>query len=312
MANYCYYTAKAIGSKEAVEEFARILARENEFTNSGIGSATDFEWEPAEKTHAKGIWTIEGQGSCGWSIVSGMMEEGSSDRYPVRTLESETERLHIAVELYSSEPSIGFQEHVVIVNGQVMENQCVEYEEYFLENGLNDLASFNEKHGTACTERDINHNGEICFGGFGERFGDFKEIFLMTYDYLLLRDKSSLFRGEVEISKQADDSVAFVFGDTRISGIISFLEGGSSFALKELSGEQIAFGKKGELSARILRLYGMEIAKHVPVDEVWAALSQDHDRRLGEAIESTKSRAIEKNAKPSNSLSNQKVSNRER
>lgn len=49
MANNCYYMAKAIGSKEAVEEFARILAGEGEFMDDRLGRVSDFEATGAEK-----------------------------------------------------------------------------------------------------------------------------------------------------------------------------------------------------------------------------------------------------------------------
>lgn len=301
MANTCYYIAKAIGSKEAVEEFARLLAREGEFENDGLGRAFGFEAEPAQKTEAKDIWTIEGQGGCDWSLLVGMMAEGLDRGHAVRSLESETARLHIAVELYSAETGVGFQEHVAIVDGRVLENECVDYEEYFVEELEYDgvLGEVAESLGVTPEHmrENVNHNGDYIVGGFGEAFGSFKEISKIERDYVFLRDMDSLREGKVQVCSQPDGSMSFFFGDSSVNGAVVFYQYGEEkgFMLTELSGNWVAYGKQGDLSDCKLRLYAMEVAKHVPVEKVQHALTRDQDKPLDEAKTEAKARATERN-----------------
>ena len=97
-----------------------------------------------------------------------------------RSLDTEAERLGLVIEAYSSEPGIGFQEHVVIDKGNFITNECVDYQEYWVD--LNDedyIQEIMEEQDISREEllNNLNDNGDYCVGGF-ENFGDFENLFL--------------------------------------------------------------------------------------------------------------------------------------
>lgn len=300
MANNCYFTMKLLGSKEALEELARRLDWQEPYRNDGIGRVFSFEAEAPQPSSAKNLYTMEGAGDCAWSIYSAMQAKGLSHRQtearddsePLRALEGESARLHVAIEAYSSEPGVGFQEHVFIVDGEVLAEGCADYEEYYVADTDGDLESFNRENGTNFTEQDINHNGEITIGGYGEAFGDFRLLDLMAQEYESLRDMDALRKGEVEIAPQPDGTVGFFFADTSVVADVDLR--GDSYVLNVQRGDQVAHGEWNDLLPIEQRLYGMEIAKHVPANKVREVLSHDHGQSIEDLAKEARGRAAEK------------------
>lgn len=171
MANNCDYSARITGRKQNVEELIRMMRFEGEFKYDGIGRifsceiCDDYELEEAE---ANDIVRVDVGGDCAWSVLSSMRRDG---RRP-RSLESESERLNLVVEVYSSEPGCQFQEHVLIDRGIILEDKCVDYQEWWVQE-FDTIEEFNEEYGTDFTEDMVNDNGDVCIGGF-ENYGEFE------------------------------------------------------------------------------------------------------------------------------------------
>ena len=93
-------------------------------------------------------------------------------RYPEdfrgTTLPIESERLHLNIEVFSEECGMCFQEHYVIINGDIIVSECVEWEEYCLED-YETKEEAEEDLGIEITDEEW-ESGEpyISRGGFGE------------------------------------------------------------------------------------------------------------------------------------------------
>ncbi len=205
MSNQCFYEMKMAGSKEAVSELAQILDREGGFRNDGIGYARSFAAGPATKTLGKDVYTLTGKGTCARSVYLALRREGISEMLagtrfegtPLRSLEGESERLHVAVELYSSEPQMGFQEHLLVADGQILKEECLSYEIVDAESVLGNVEAFNQKYGTSLTEKEVEETDVFYIGGYGEHFGEFSALDSIAGSY-------EAFREALPKSKEAD------------------------------------------------------------------------------------------------------------
>lgn len=184
MSNECRYEMKMIGSKESVSELAQILDRYGDFLNDSIGHARWFLVNSLEPTGADGLYALRGEGACARSVWLALQREGIEDRLkgtdregmPFRSLEGESERLGVSLEIYSREPQMGFEEHLLIANGLVMEEKCITSLIVDAESVLRNLDAFNQKYGTSFTEQEVRETGVFHIGGYGERFGDFSAL----------------------------------------------------------------------------------------------------------------------------------------
>lgn len=186
MANNCYFEMKIAGKEQSVEEFVQMLKWEGPFKNSGLGRVYSFDVNPTltEKSE-KGDWVaVYGQGDCAWSILTAMRE------WERRPLLKETERLGLVVEAYSSEAGLAFQEHILADKGKMIVDDCIDYEEYWVE-GMSEqeILELSSEQGLTREEliSKMNCNGDYCVGGF-EDFGNFKDLF----PYLEQQQKPSL------------------------------------------------------------------------------------------------------------------------
>ena len=178
MANNCFYDMKITGRKEAISELIQMLKWKGKYENSGLG-----------RTYScciiEGITEIEGDigyavvcGDCAWSVYTAMMDYHGREH----SLESETERLGLIVEVYSSEPGIGFQEHILIDKGVIEFNDCVDYEEHWVEDYAS-IEEYNEENDTDFTEDMVDDNGNVCVGGFGGDYGCFQSFDAVDFNY---------------------------------------------------------------------------------------------------------------------------------
>lgn len=170
MANFCDFNMKITGHEPDVKELISMFRREGPFIEDGLGRVYDLDVMEFEETKHQGIFEATCLGDCAWSIKSSMREDGVRDP----SLESECERLGLVVEAYSSEPGNGFQEHLLIVKGDVMIDECVDYEEHFVD-GYVSIEAYNADHDTEFTNDMINEDGIICIGGFGDDYGVFED-----------------------------------------------------------------------------------------------------------------------------------------
>lgn len=169
MANNCLFDARLSGKKKNVEEFIKILQHKDEYKADGLGRvfSCEVDSEALEFSKDNDIISVDVFGDCAWSIKSSMRSK------EWRNLESETKRLNVVFEAYSSEPGCGFQEHILVDRGEVVIDDCVDYEEYWVDE-CDTIEEYNAKHNTNFTEDMINDNGDVCFGGFGDQYGQFE------------------------------------------------------------------------------------------------------------------------------------------
>lgn len=171
MANNCCFDMRITGGEEEIKELISMLQWKGKFENAGLGRVYSFDADEIEKTDIPGVFQVNGSGDCAWSVLTAMQNYGG--RHP--SLESETGRLGLVVELYSSEPGIGFQEHVLIAKGSVIKSECVDYQEHWVD-GVGGLEAYNKENETDFTEDMVNENGDVCIGGFGDAYDDFEDV----------------------------------------------------------------------------------------------------------------------------------------
>lgn len=164
MANNCLFDFKIVGKEENVDELMEMMKWQGKYENCGLGRIYEVYFTD-KNNRVDGITEAYGGGDCAWSVLSAMRNYG--DRNP--SLESETNRLNLKIEIYSSEPGCCFQEHVIIENGEVLEDKCVNYEEHWIWE-FDTLEEYNKEYGTNFTE-DMVEDDYVKIGGFGDDYG---------------------------------------------------------------------------------------------------------------------------------------------
>lgn len=96
------------------------------------------------------------------SLKDSIMENNA--RYP--SLESESKRLNLAVEMYSYDAMDEFSEHVFVDKGIVKIYECVDFEAHDINEYDLDIDKYNADNGTDFTKDMINGNGYVFVGGF--------------------------------------------------------------------------------------------------------------------------------------------------
>ncbi len=101
-----------------------------------------FEVYPGDIEPADGNWETVLFGNCAWSVLCCMIDSPSSyyatnRDQPLRehstTLEKESQELDLDIEVYSSEPGMEFAEHYLISRGEIIKDECFDYEEFCLD-----------------------------------------------------------------------------------------------------------------------------------------------------------------------------------
>lgn len=215
MANACYYEMKIAGEKQNVFECIQMLRHEGSFKNVGLGRVYSFDFidsTPEISDSNSNIIALSGSGDCGGSILCAMRKEYRNE---LPSLESESKRLGLVIEAYSSEPGNRFQEHVLINKGEVVVEESVDYAEFWLEAASEDyIQEVSEKTGIPVDElmNNLNANGDFCLGGFGDSFGDFSDLF--QYFSLDIEKKPSLDSMiEQSSAKQAQNTTTLTTGE---------------------------------------------------------------------------------------------------
>ena len=195
MANYCGFKMKITGKPKNIIEFVKIIHPECNYT----GIAPDrhlfriFDANvDTEEFLALSVADNETDifcyvdGSCAWSISScmtddpfssysqqkrllssGTDEEKRSTKSKGTTLEIESGRLNLTIEVYGEEPGCGFEEHYAFVNGKTVTNE-VEDATWYCIDDYESLEELNEEEGTEFTEDDFDEDNYAKIGGFEE------------------------------------------------------------------------------------------------------------------------------------------------
>ena len=161
MANSCYVTGKISAlNVEDLKKFLDVMGNEK-FMDLDYEEIDD--WGEGERK------TVRFYGDCKWSISSSI----NSSSYG-NALDKTTKGL--IVEMWSQEPGVGFEEHVVYANGTCLCDDCVNWTEYNLD-AYDSLKELNEACGTNFKEEDF-VDGFASTGGFEdfETFDDSDEL----------------------------------------------------------------------------------------------------------------------------------------
>lgn len=170
MANHCDFIMQITGRKENVEELIQMLKWKGKYEDQGLGRVYECWDEDIEELNGDFI-SAQVSGYCAWSVLTSMCDYGG--RYP--SLESETKRLGLLVEVFSSECGIGFQEHFLIDKGEAVIKDSVDYEEHYI-GDFSSLAEYNAQYGTDFTEDMIQDDEYIYVGGYGNEYGNFMKV----------------------------------------------------------------------------------------------------------------------------------------
>ena len=143
MANNCFYDLKIVGEKNNVDELIKILQHKHPALRMyRVFSADVYD----ECFLPNGQYFAIICGDVAWSIYSSMLEGRlKSSINNLTDIESESKRLNLTVEIFSSEPGACFQEHYIINKGEIEVDECPEYNEYWF-----DRSDYNGKTEEEC------------------------------------------------------------------------------------------------------------------------------------------------------------------
>ena len=139
MANICSFDMRVRGNHANIEKFYNAMMQ-NGTIYMGRGADAQIEFEDDDYAAITG-W-------CKWSVVSAMVDNAESmrsnpekwwwgDNVDPKNIEFVTlfeacKKWNIDMEVYSEESGCCFQEHYVFVDGDLICEECVEWNEYYL------------------------------------------------------------------------------------------------------------------------------------------------------------------------------------
>lgn len=184
MANNCFYQVQVQGKEENVNEFIEIIQADYSYDTANKRIPDRHFWRVFEacvdnEVVENGIKTALITGDCAWSVYSCMCDgahtyQSSNPGRNGTTLKIESERLHLAIEVYSEECGMGFMEHFVFVNGEQLVDMCVDWGEFCTEDYEN-VEEMNENCYTNFTKEEFEANEFLHVGGIDWDFHDWTE-----------------------------------------------------------------------------------------------------------------------------------------
>jgi len=145
MPNLCLYSMCAIGTKESLEEFIKVMQANYDYGTMEFSydrhlfRVFEAYYNEIEEI-GENLYEVIIGGECAWSVGCCMFKGGYYDDFKERfpnefrgtTLPMESKRLNINIEVFSEECGCCFQEHYTIIDGKVIEDECIDYYEYYL------------------------------------------------------------------------------------------------------------------------------------------------------------------------------------
>lgn len=125
MPNLCDFNFKVIDSKRHIKKFLTLNDYDvkNHFYRL-------FEFE-GDMSHMEKVgfnkYAVEGFGECAWSVYSCCIEGYSK----IDLLAYWSKKLKLKIEIFSTEPGMGFLEHYIYDNGDQLLDETGEYYEYY-------------------------------------------------------------------------------------------------------------------------------------------------------------------------------------
>lgn len=140
MANICSFSMCVRGKRKDIGSFYNAMTQ-NGNVYMGRGADADIEYEDEDNRAFISGW-------CKWSVQSAMVDNAISMReepdmwywgegvditqLEFITLFEACEKWNLDMEVYSEESGCCFQEHYVCINGNIICDECVEWNEYCL------------------------------------------------------------------------------------------------------------------------------------------------------------------------------------
>ena len=173
MANICSFSMCVKGNKDDIQKFYNAMTQ-NGNVYMGRGADANIQYEDEE-----GRAFIDGW--CKWSVQSALIDNAESMRsnptmwywgdgvdpssLEFITLLEACRKWNIDVEVYSEEGGCCFQEHYVVVNGDLICDECVEWNEYCLDD-FDTKEDAEKELGIEITDDEWHDGGYIGRGGF--------------------------------------------------------------------------------------------------------------------------------------------------
>lgn len=150
MPNICLYSMCTIGKKEDVEEFIKVIKADYDYGTMEFSHDRHFfrvfeaDCDEIEDLGANiygdNLYKVIINGECAWSVGCCMFRGGYYDDFKERfqnefrgtTIPAESERLNLSIEVFSEECGCCFQEHYTVIDGKIIEDECVDWYEYDL------------------------------------------------------------------------------------------------------------------------------------------------------------------------------------
>lgn len=172
MANICDFDMRVRGRHENIEKFYNAMAQ-NGNVCMGRGAEAEINYEDDDIANISG-W-------CKWSVTSAMIDNAISMRTEPNmwyfgpdvdvsqlefiTLIEACQKWNLDMEVYSEECGCCFQEHILVLNGELVADECVEWNEYCIEDyETKEEAEFDL--GIKITDQEWEHDYYISRGGF--------------------------------------------------------------------------------------------------------------------------------------------------
>lgn len=182
MANYCNYSMRVQGKEEDVEEFITIIKSDYCYDKNGNCNVERHFWRVfdayvVDDETVDGIRSVIIDGYCAWSVYSCMCDgkftyQNDHPDWNGTTLQMESERLQLAIEVFSEEPGCCFMEHYVTVKGKYLVEEEYEWHEYCLSDFDGDIDALNKCCGTSFTAEDFKNEDYVSIGGIEWEFED--------------------------------------------------------------------------------------------------------------------------------------------
>ncbi len=159
MANDCCFKMKLVGDKKDRDAWLKKMESYDEDNHFHRIFWTEVYDEDEEATYIAGdcAWSVESCCRSGYTGGVDLLEKNSKD-------------LNLTVEIWTTEPGMGFQEHYIYDKGECEEDECVDYSEHYWDRtDYPEFADYvNEWWGEECpyVEEDFDEDGYMEEGGF--------------------------------------------------------------------------------------------------------------------------------------------------
>ena len=163
------------GTHENIEKFYNAMCQDDNIY-MGRGAEADIQYEDEENRAFIDGW-------CKWSVQSAMIDNAISmrtepnmwyfgdgfDKSKIEfiTLIEACQKYNIDMEVFSEESGCCFQEHIMVIDGDVVIDDCVEFHEYWIDN-FDTKEEAEKELEIEITDEEWNHEDRIGRGGFGE------------------------------------------------------------------------------------------------------------------------------------------------